>query len=126
MAKKRQLDTAALLGALEAKKEEEGRSWRDIARELGVDHTAFTRLGKGKRPDVDTLVALTDWLGVGLDSFVSGDATRDERQETLTAIATYLRADKALKPRSAEAIESVLRAAYDQLAEPEAAEPARR
>jgi transcriptional regulator with XRE-family HTH domain len=126
VAKNRQLDTTALLGALEAKKEEEGRSWRDIARELEIDHSTFTRLGKGTRPDVDTLVALTDWLGVGLDTFVSGEATRDERQETLAAIATYLRADKALKPRSAEAIESVLRAAYDQLAEPDKPEPAAR
>ena len=120
---RRQLDTIALLGALEAKKEEEGRSWRDIARELGIDHSTFTRLGRGQRPDVDTLVALTDWLRVPLDTFVAGEAPRDERQETLAAIATYLRADKALKPRSAQAIESVLRAAYDQLAEP--GEPAR-
>src|SRR2546421_722722 len=115
----RYLDTTALLGALEAKKDEEGRSWRDIARELGIDHSTFTRLGRGQRPDVDTLVALTDWIGVGLDTFVAGEAPRDERQETLAAISTYLRADKALKPRSAQAIESVLRAAYDQLAEPE-------
>jgi transcriptional regulator with XRE-family HTH domain len=119
----RHLDTTALLGALEAKKDEEGRSWRDIARELGIDHSTFTRLGRGQRPDVDTLVTLTDWLGVPLDTFVVGDAPHDERQETLAAIATYLRADKALKPRSAQAIESVLRAAYDQLAEPDG-EPA--
>jgi transcriptional regulator with XRE-family HTH domain len=121
----RYLDTTALLGALEAKKDEEGRSWRDIARELGIDHSTFTRLGRGQRPDVDTLVTLTDWLGVPLDTFVVGDAPHDERQETLAAIATYLRADKALKPRSAQAIESVLRAAYDQLAEPDG-EPASR
>ncbi len=122
----RHLDTTALLGALEAKKEEEGRSWRDIARELGIDHSTFTRLGRGQRPDVDTLVALSDWLGVALDTFVVGEAPRDERQETLASIATYLRADKALKPRSAQAIESVLRAAYDQLAEPDSGEPASR
>lgn len=121
----RHLDTTALLGALEAKKEEEGRSWRDIARELGIDHSTFTRLGRGQRPDVDTLVALCDWLGVALDTFVVGEPPRDERQETLAAIATYLRADRALKPRSAQAIESVLRAAYDQLAEPEG-EPKKR
>lgn len=115
---RRYLDTTALLGALEAKKDEEGRSWRDIARELEIDHSTFTRLGRGQRPDVDTLVTLTDWVGVPLDTFVVGEAPHDERQETLAAIATYLRADKALKPRSAQAIESVLRAAYDQLAEP--------
>ena len=116
---KRQVDTTALYAALLAKKEETGRSWRDIARELDINHTVFTRLLKGARPDADTLVTLTGWLGVSLDRFVSGDAPHDDRQETLTAIATYLRADRALKPASADAIESVLRAAYDQLAEPQ-------
>ena len=41
----------------------------------------------------------------------------DTRQETLESIRTFLRADKALSPESADAITSVLRAAYDQLAQ---------
>jgi hypothetical protein len=39
----------------------------------------------------------------------------DARQDTLEAIHGFLRADKALAPESADAIHSVLRAAYAQL-----------
>src|SRR4051794_24229662 len=115
---KRQIDTTALYSALLAKKEEEGRSWRDVARELGVSSAVFTRLHKGARPDGDTLLTLTTWLGVPTEQFVSGQAAeRDDRRQTLTGIGTYLRADRTLTPASADAIEALLRAAYEQLAE---------
>jgi transcriptional regulator with XRE-family HTH domain len=115
---KRQIDTTALYGALLAKKEEEGRSWREIARDLGISSAVFTRLHKGARPDGDTLLTLTSWLGVPSEQFVSGQAAeRDDRRQTLAQIGTYLRADRTLTPASADAIEGLLRAAYDQLAE---------
>jgi hypothetical protein len=40
----------------------------------------------------------------------------DSRSRTLESIRGFLRADDALSEESAEAITSVLRAAYDQLA----------
>ena len=117
---KRQIDTTALYSALLAKKEEERRSWREIARDLGISSAVFTRLHKGARPDGDTLMTLTGWLGVPTEQFVSGQAAeRDDRRQTLTGIGTYLRADRALTPAGADAIESLLRAAYEQLAERE-------
>lgn len=127
---KRQIDVEALYSALESKKSDQDRSWRDIARELEIDHTTFTRMSKGQTPDAATVVTLTGWLGVPLERFVSGEPMEaDSREETLAAIRTYLRADRALKPESSQAIESVLRAAYDQLAEKvpqgEQAEPER-
>jgi transcriptional regulator with XRE-family HTH domain len=115
---KRQIDTTALYSALLAKKEEEGRSWRDIARELAISSAVFTRLHKGARPDAETLAALTGWLGVPMEEFLSGQAAeRDDRRQTMARIGTYLRADRTLTPASADAIEGLLRAAYDQLAE---------
>ena len=113
---KREVNVAALYAALENKRDAEERSWREIAREIGVNHSIFTRLSNGHRPDVDTFVTLCGWLGLAPERFVAGDA--DEMSEqTLEVISTYLRADRSLKPKSAQAIESVLRAAYDQLAE---------
>lgn len=80
----------------------------------------FTRLRKGARPDEDTLITLTGWLAVSPEQFVSGQAAeRDDRRQTLTGTGTYLRADRTPTPASADAIESLLRAAYDQLAERE-------
>jgi len=124
---KREVDTIALYSALLGKKEEEGRSWRAISRDLGIDNAIFTRLYKGSRPDGDTLLTLTAWLGVSPERFMSGQAAeRDERRDTMVAIRTHLRADRRLSDQSAEAIEAVVRAAYDQLAEPSASSSAER
>lgn len=121
------VDTTALYSALLDKKEEEGLSWRAVAAELGIHSSTFTRLYKGSRPDTETLVLLTNWLGVSVDQFLSGQAAeRDQRRETMVAIGTHLRADRRLTPESADAIAAVVKAAYDQLAEPAPSESERR
>lgn len=123
---KRHIDVGALYGALEAKREAEGQPWRAIAAELDVSASTFTRLSQGKGVDIDTFVTLTGWLGASPDDFVVGDKPREsESEETLAVISSYLRADRNLKPRSAQAIETVLRAAYEQLAEPRGSAAAR-
>jgi transcriptional regulator with XRE-family HTH domain len=113
---KREVNVSTLYSALDSKREAEELSWRQVAQQVGVNHSIFTRLSKGHRPDVDTFVTLCAWLGLSPDRFIDGDSEQMP-EETLEVIASYLRADRALKPKSAEAIESVLRAAYDQLAE---------
>ena len=113
------VDTTALYSALLDKKDEEGLSWRAVARDLGIQSSTFTRLYKGSRPDMDTVLLLTGWLGVPVERFLSGQAAqRDERRETMVAIGTHLRADRRLSADSADAIAAVVKAAYDQLAEP--------
>jgi hypothetical protein len=115
---KRHIDNGVLYAALELKREEVGRSWRDIAKELDVSPSTFSRLSKGSGVDTDTFVTLTGWLGVAPESFVVGEKASPERsEETMSIISSYLRADRNLKPRSAAAIETVLRAAYAQLSE---------
>ncbi len=115
---KRDLDIDALYGALESKKSEQALSWRKLAEMLEMDHTVFTRMSRGQVPPVSTLLTLSGWLGKPLENFATGDvATPDSRHDTLEAIHSFLRADKALEPQSADAIHSVLKAAYDQLAQ---------
>jgi hypothetical protein len=118
---KRNLDVDAFYGALESKKSELGVSWRSLAAELELpDHTVFTRMSRGQTPDVDTLLSLSAWLGVPLETYAHGEvAAPDSRSQTLESIPSYLRADEALSEESAEAITSVLRAAYYQLAQHE-------
>ncbi|MEN3285576.1 MAG: hypothetical protein V7607_6716 [Solirubrobacteraceae bacterium] len=95
---RRELDVDALYAALESKKSEFGLSWRKLADELEIsDHTVFTRMSHGKVPETNTLLTLTGWLGMSLDSFTHGDVVApDSRLETMQAIRSYLRADKAL------------------------------
>jgi transcriptional regulator with XRE-family HTH domain len=116
-AARRSLDLDALYEALESKKREHELSWRTLASDLGLaDHTVFSRMSRGQVPDVETLLALTTWLGVPLDTFARGDAVAPNgRERTLERIRHVLGADGALTEEDAEAITSVLRAAYDQV-----------
>lgn len=116
---KRNLDIDAFFGALESKKSEQEISWRKLAEGLEItDHTVFTRMSRGQIPPAGTLLTLSGWLGRPLEDFARGEvASPDSRQDTLEAIHSYLRADKNLAPESADAIASVLRAAYNQLAQ---------
>lgn len=115
---KRQIDVAALYAAVDSKRQGLALSWRDLAGELGISSSVFTRLAQGGRPDLDTFVALAGWLGVAADDFIEGDQpTEEQAEETVAVISGYLRADKALKPENARAIEEIVRATYDQLAD---------
>lgn len=115
------LDVDALLAALNAHRESKKLSWRKLAAAVGTSPSTFTRMREGKRPDVDSFGALVKWLGVPAEHFLhptrhASAAKRD--QPTMAMIATYLRADKNLTKKSAEALEDIIRAAYESLKTP--------
>lgn len=106
-----QLDVAALYAALDSKRRTLELSWRQVATEAGVSPSTLTRTGQGKRPDVDSFAALVQWLGTSADRFLQvADATTS--QDTMTVLSTHLRASKDLTPKSARALEDIIRAAF--------------
>jgi len=112
------VDLGALYSALDSKRQGEEISWRELAGRLELSPSVFTRLAQGKRPELETYLTMVGWLGASADDFVEGEKpSQEEAQETVTAIATHLRADRALKPQSAEALESILRTAYREMAD---------
>jgi transcriptional regulator with XRE-family HTH domain len=114
----RLFDIPALYVALDSRRNKEGMSWRDLAGELNLSPSIFTRLAQGSQPEVTSYVKMTSWLGVSMDDFVERKKpSESEARDTVEAIASYLRADKALKPESARAIETIVRAAYEEMAE---------
>lgn len=115
---RRAIDAAALYGALDSQRNARDLSWRMVAKETGLSASVFTRLAQGRRPDFDSYIQMTEWLNVPLERFVDGEKPREvASEETVTAIAAHLRADESLKPESAKAIEKIVRAAYDEMAE---------
>jgi transcriptional regulator with XRE-family HTH domain len=115
---RREIDVSALYGALDSKRSARKMSWRQLADELELSSSIFTRLRQGRRPDFDSYIQMTGWLGVPLESFVGGERPAEvETEETVAAIAAHLRADESLKPASAKAIEKIVQAAYDEMAE---------
>lgn len=61
-----QLDVPELYAHLDHKRAQAGRSWRDLAAELDLSSSTFSRLKDGHRPDADALVTLIAWLDIDL------------------------------------------------------------
>lgn len=119
---KKTIDFQALYSALDTRRTAKGLSWRQVADETDVSASLFTRMAKGKGCDSESYVTLTSWLEAKPQDFVEGDVGEPtSRPETLDLIAAHLRADKNLNQESAEAIRTVLTAAYEQLSERRAA-----
>lgn len=106
-------DAEAFYGAMDAARQARRRNWKQVAAESGVSASTLTRMAQGKRPDVDGLAALAAWSGLDTDDFVR--ATDRPRPEPLAQISTYLRSDKNLTPESADALDNLIRVAYEQL-----------
>lgn len=119
------LDVAALFSCLDSTRRMHNLSWREVAVELGVSPSLFTRLSQGHKPDVDTFLLLTDWMGIAPERLMDTRSTVEREQdtlrqeETLAAIEMYLRKDQRLKPENADAIARIVQAAYESFAEEE-------
>jgi transcriptional regulator with XRE-family HTH domain len=90
-----------------------GLTWKKIAEQSGVSASTLTRMRQGKRLDVDSLSALLNWSGFSIDDFVK-DKTSVETN-TLTNIIKCLRADTNLTVEGIAVLESIIKAAYEQL-----------
>ncbi len=107
----------AFFEALERRRELEGLSWRQLAKRLALSPSTFSRLARGRRPDVDTLVRLIAWLGMPAEVFMTNtDKTSAPRASgTLEVIADALRSDRAIPSGGAGALEQLMRVAYANL-----------
>ena len=115
------LDVRALYAALDHARRSKHMSWRGVASEAGVSPSTLTRLGQHKRPDVDSFGALAQWLGIDAGKFLreppGRSRTAEDDTEPIAVISAYLRARKELSSKSADALEDILRAAYESLRE---------
>ncbi|HEX2033978.1 MAG TPA: hypothetical protein VHS99_07325 [Chloroflexota bacterium] len=110
------VDVAALYAALDQKRQAASLSWREVAAQLGLSPSTFTRMAQGHRPDVDTFATLLHWLGMPAEPFMRSSSAPRAEPEPLAMISSYLRAAKNLRPEDAEALEDIIQAAYRRLA----------
>ena len=111
------LDVAGLYAALDEKRKSEDISWRQLARAAGISPSTLTRMAQGRRPDVDSFGALTRWLGQPADVFLARRSCAPPEPEPFAVISTLLRARRDLSTESAEALEDIIRVAYERLRE---------
>jgi transcriptional regulator with XRE-family HTH domain len=111
------VDVEALYAALDSKRKAQGMSWREIARELEISPSTFSRMAQGRRPDVDTFATLVHWLGMPAESFMRSrrKETGAPQEEPVAMVSSYLRAARNIEPEDADALEEIFRAAYKRL-----------
>ena len=88
---------------------------RAVAEEIGgVSASTLSRVEQGKIPDLGTFTRLCHWLEISPERFM-GDISGKESDapETPDVIAAHLRADRALDPKTAEALAAMIRGVYD-------------
>lgn len=101
-----------LYAALDAVREHRGLSWRQLAREVEVSPSTFSRLANRQKPDVDAFAAMVRWLNVPAERFMIGeDAAVGEEPELMAELAPLLRARKDLDAEDKKYLEELIGAA---------------
>lgn len=115
MAKMGYFDAMGFYQALDSTRQAKKMTWRQVAAKSGIAASTLTRMAQGKRPDVDSLAALSSWSGLSADDYVRNDEDATTSPEPLAMISTYLRSDPNLSPEAASALDEVIKATYDRL-----------
>lgn len=98
-----ELNVSALYAALDARRRQEGLSWRQLAMQVDVSPSTLSRMANGRRPDVDAFAALVRWVGLPAERFfTSPDHERRDEPDLVTQLAPLLRARKDLRPYDVE------------------------
>jgi hypothetical protein len=109
-------DAEGFFAAIDAARHGRQLTWKQVANQARVSASTLTRMGQGRRPDIDSLAALAQWAGLDPADFIRGGATKAARRpEPLAMISTYLRSDPNLSEASAAALEEVIKVTYDRL-----------
>ncbi|WP_414831767.1 helix-turn-helix domain-containing protein [Afifella sp. YEN Y35] len=108
-------DGDAFFASLDAERQSRRLTWKKVAQEAEVSPSTLTRISQGRRPDVDSLAALCTWSGLKADQFVRSRISADGSVSSLAQITTYLRADPLLSKEGADALETLIKTAYERL-----------
>lgn len=107
-------DGNAFYRALGATVVARGLTWKQVASETGVSASTLTRMAQGSKPDAASLAALGAWAGLNPAAFVNASYTA-LRPEPMAQISMLLRNDPNLDEQSADAVEAIVRAAYERM-----------
>ena len=109
-------DVAALHAAMDSERRSRRLTWKDVAAESGVSASTLTRLSQGRQPDVNSLAALTGWLGISADHFMRGVRVQQfGAASPLAQISSILHRDPRLSPEGSAALEELIRATYARI-----------
>ena len=101
-------DGLAFFAALDAERQSRGLTWKKVAEQAEVPASTLTRMSQGRHPDVNTLTALCTWSGLSSENFTRA-------AHSLAQITVLLRADPNLSQEGVQALEAIIKAAYQQM-----------
>jgi transcriptional regulator with XRE-family HTH domain len=114
------VDVSALYATLDAQRQADGLSWRQLAHKIGISPSTMTRMANGNRPDIDAFAALVQWLGMPAEQFMIDDEPPERDEPDLVAqMAPLLRARKDLTVKDVEYLEDLIRAAVRHMGKAE-------
>ncbi|MDJ0598117.1 MAG: helix-turn-helix transcriptional regulator [Crocosphaera sp.] len=110
---KYQIDIEKLTSLIRSKQGK--RTLREVGKEIGnVSFSTISRIQNGKTPDINTFLALCEWLGVSPAKLIKNTEEKEDI-DTPEAIAIILRSDKNLAPEIANALAFLIKGAYQDL-----------
>lgn len=104
-------NATAFFDALATTVELRGVTWKNVGADTGVSASTLSRMAGGRKPDAASLTALAAWAGLNPTDFVSGTK---RSAEPLALVGKLLREDPNLDRQSADALEAIIKAAYDR------------
>lgn len=107
-------DGDAFYRSLEMTVSARGKNWKQVASETGISASTLTRMAQGRKPDAASLAALSAWAGINPSDYVEAPY-KTGRAESMTQISALLRSDPNLDAQSAEAVEAIVKAAYERM-----------
>ena len=109
-------DVTALHAVMDGQRRSRRLTWKDVATESGVSASTLTRLSQGRQPDVNSLAALTAWLGMSADHFMRSESvTKFGGPSPLAQISSIIHRDPHLNPEGVAALEEMIKATYARL-----------
>ena len=85
----KRFDSKALYFALDQQRRAHNQSWREVAAEIGISVASITRTQHGGRMEVDTMLAMVEWLEVPVESFVREMATKTGLATLPTSLSMF-------------------------------------
>lgn len=106
-------DSDAFFSALNAVRAQRSMTWKEVASQSKINASTLTRIGQGKKPDVNGLAALLAWSGLRAEMFIP-DA-EPQSPEPLAEISAIIRRDRSLSRNSARIMEDLISSTYRTL-----------
>lgn len=105
------VNVRALHAALDAAREQQGLSWRQLAKELEVSASTMSRMAQGLSPDVTAFAAMTTWLRLPAENFYDTTHKSTEEPNLVASLGPLLRARSDLTEKDVSYLEDVIAAA---------------